>query len=146
MKKIVAALILFSVFSCKTTGLLKEKDDYVYIVQKSYGGNDTASHAIIDNNNDLIKSIENLNLTEIQDKSLINNIDFEKNVVLIAHMGQKNTGGYAIGIGSITAEKEDVLRVKLKETKPEKGSNVTMALTYPFFIAVIPKAETIIIE
>lgn len=145
MKKIVAALILFSVFSCKTTGLLREKDDYVYIVQKSYGGNDTASHAIIDNNNDLIKSIENLNLTEIQDKSLIN-IDFENNVVLIAHMGQKNTGGYAIGIGSITAEKDDVLRVKLKETKPEKGSNVTMALTHPFFIAAIPKAETIIIE
>lgn len=143
MKPVIFALIFFSVFSCKTSGL-NEEIEYSYIVKKDYGGSETKSHTIIDNYTDLLKSVETINLTEEETDALVN-IDFKNNKVLIAHIGQKNTGGYSISIDKMYNE-NGVLHIKLLETKPEKGGMVTMALTNPFFIAIIPKLSSIVVE
>ncbi|MCS7186445.1 MAG: alkaline phosphatase family protein [Armatimonadetes bacterium] len=76
-------------------------------------------------------------------KILIPNIptvDFNKNMVVAAFMGQKPTSGYAIQITEVTHSNGEIV-VKLKETKPPKGAIVLQVLTQPFHIVVVSKVE-----
>ena len=72
-------------------------------------------------------------------------VNFKENDIIILYQGQKNTGGYSIDVVSIHWEK-DILWVKKNETIPEAGKPVTMAITNPYCITIIPKAKSIIIE
>ena len=58
--------------------------------------------------------------------------------------GKQNTGGYAIELQSIRWENQ-VLMIQKKEIFPEDGKQVTMAITSPYCISVIPKAKKIIL-
>lgn len=67
-------------------------------------------------------------------------VDFEKEMVLAVFMGERRTGGYEIGISKVEASKKG-LEVYVKEISPPEGSDVTMAITAPYFIAVVPKVK-----
>ena len=67
-------------------------------------------------------------------------VDLQKEMVLYAAMGQRNTGGYSIAIDDVR-ELADRLVVYVKETVPGPRDMVTMALTSPICYAVIPKTE-----
>jgi len=142
MKKILFLVTFISLVSCNTTKQFIEGDDFTYVVKNDPGGNEKASVAIIDNYNDLINEVDKLNVSDQVSEALLN-IDLEQNNVLILHLGHRNTGGYGIEIDKMY-EKKDVLYIKIKETKPGKGDMVTMALTNPFTIVLIPKKEVVI--
>ncbi|MFD0862410.1 protease complex subunit PrcB family protein [Sungkyunkwania multivorans] len=61
------------------------------------------------------------------------NIDFDKEMVVILCMGQKNTGGYSIDIDSVE-ELEGTRRIWVRENGPGPNDMATMALTEPFCI------------
>ncbi len=67
-------------------------------------------------------------------------VDFGKNMVLAAFMGEKRTGGYAIQITKVVARNGEVV-VFIKETTPPPDAIVTQTLTQPFHIVVVPKAK-----
>ncbi|CAM3909914.1 protease complex subunit PrcB family protein [Flavobacterium cucumis] len=143
MNKIIPffAVILFS---CNPTKDVVNDDSYRIIYERSYGGQDKKGHVHIKDNESYIQLIESLKIDESELNQLAV-VDFKKNDVIVLFQGQQATGGFAISIDSIKMD-DGVLKIKSKEKTPEKGAMVTMALTSPYCIALIPKVQTIIIE
>ena len=67
-------------------------------------------------------------------------VDFSKETVLIATLGMRSTGGYAVEFADVKTEGEMVV-AKLKTKSPGPDDMVTMALTAPYAIIAIPKHE-----
>ena len=131
-------------FSCNSSKELVN-NSFIIIHESSYGGQDTKGHLHIKDNETYIQLIESLKIDESQYNELAN-VNFKTNDVIVLFQGQKNTGGYSITIDSIQVLETSILRIKLKEKTPEKGANVTMALTSPYCIALIPKTKQVLIE
>ena len=91
-----------------------------------------------------IKLIEFLKIDESEYNKLVS-VNFNTNDVVVVYQGQKNTGGYSIDVAEIHWENE-LLMVKTIEAIPEAGKPVTMAITNPYCITIIPKAKSLIIE
>lgn len=76
----------------------------------------------------------------VEPKPAVPAVDFEKHVVVAVFMGRKSSGGYAVKIVSIKKGKDKV-RVTVKESNPPEGAMVTMALTSPYHVVVVPKSD-----
>ncbi|OQY28732.1 MAG: hypothetical protein B6244_06115 [Candidatus Cloacimonetes bacterium 4572_55] len=66
-------------------------------------------------------------------------VDFEQDMLLVAFLGQRNTGGHNIRIVRALDTKESRYAL-IKETKPQ-GGMVTMALTQPYHIVIVPRTD-----
>lgn len=70
-------------------------------------------------------------------------VDFSRETVVIAALGERNTTGYSIRIVGIALQK-DVLNVYLRESSPSGNGPVGMAITYPTHAIVLEKlSETL---
>jgi len=136
MKKIIAFFSVVVLFSCSSTKSPKSISHQV-LTDSGYMGKKTESYEVIDNHNDLNKVY-----ALIKDE-LVPNVDFAKSRVVVLFMGEKNTGGYAIGIESVRQEKGKVI-VKVKKSYPE--GLATMAFTQPYMIAKIDTTKKIEFE
>ena len=135
MKKLVTLFSVVVLFSCSST---KSKSvSYQVLTDSAYKGKQTESYEIIDNHEDLKK------LYKTVKDDLVPNVDFAKSRVVALFMGEKNTGGYAIGIESIRKEKGKVI-IKVKKSYPD--GMVTMALSQPYVIAKINTTKKIEFE
>jgi hypothetical protein len=67
-------------------------------------------------------------------------IDFTKEMVILATMGRKNTGGYSIEITKAEVS-GDQLKVYVTRKTPRPGGMSLQALTAPFHMAAVPKTE-----
>jgi hypothetical protein len=65
-------------------------------------------------------------------------IDFTKEIILVAGMGTKNTGGFSIECSSIKRE-GNVLTATFQTRSPAPDAMVTMALTAPCIIIAVPQ-------
>lgn len=65
-------------------------------------------------------------------------VDFVREAVVAAYMGEQRTGGYSVEITRVTLDGK-TLRVRINETSPGPGAVVTQALTQPFHLAAIPR-------
>src|SRR6266853_500439 len=64
-------------------------------------------------------------------------VDFSKEMVVVATMGTKRTGGYAIEIVGVEA-KDKTLKISVKKSSPPPDAMTIQALTAPFhFVAVL---------
>jgi hypothetical protein len=143
MIKALSLLFLFFT-SCIAPKVNLLPPTFSTIYKNSNGGNDKPGYLHIRSNEDYIKLIESLKIDESEFNTLVT-INFKENDIIILYQGQKNTGGYSIDVASIHWEK-DILFIKKNESFPEAGKPVTMALTNPYCITIIPKAKNIIIE
>jgi len=136
MKTLVALLSVLILFSCNSAKTSKTVS-YQVLSYSAYKGKKKESFEVIDNHDDL-KKIYNL----VEDE-LVPNVDFAKSRVVVLFMGEKNTGGYAIGIEEVRTEGNKVI-VKVKKNYPD--GNVTMAFTQPYMIAKINTTKKIEFE
>lgn len=67
-------------------------------------------------------------------------VDFEGQMVLIATLGARRTGGYAIEIVSATLE-DDALVVRVRETGPAPGAMLPQVLTAPYHAVRVARTE-----
>ncbi len=67
-------------------------------------------------------------------------IDFNAHMIIAVFMGQRSSGGYAVTIDSVT-EKENHVEVRYTTRSPGPGDMVTMALTSPYHIVVVPAGK-----
>lgn len=140
MKKYSIIGLFIILFSCSSQK--QEKDlSFETIYTSYYGGNEEYGYQIIDNGKDYKNEISRLGIEEIKEKP----IDFKKNNILFLHLGLKNTGGYTINVEKIELLDKDLI-IHQKIDSPIKGGNVTMALTNPYCIVKIPKAEKYIVK
>jgi hypothetical protein len=64
-------------------------------------------------------------------------IDFERNMVIVAALGKRSTGGYAVAIRDVDATSGRVI-VSVDVTTPGERCMVTMAESSPFDLVVVP--------
>lgn len=76
-------------------------------------------------------------------KQLNHEINPETEILLIAAMGRRNTGGYGITINSVR-ELPDRLTAYITENSPGPNDMVTMAITSPIAYAVIARSEKMV--
>ena len=67
-------------------------------------------------------------------------VDFQRELVIAAAMGQKRTGGYAIRIERAETNATQ-LRILIMEQLPDPERMVTQALTAPFHFAAFPRSD-----
>ncbi|MEM9380207.1 MAG: protease complex subunit PrcB family protein [Planctomycetota bacterium] len=73
-------------------------------------------------------------------------VDLETSMVVAVFMGTRPSGGYGIEIAGVAARTAtpdapaEVL-VRVRETRPGEGDAVTMAMTAPFHLVVVERAE-----
>ena len=67
-------------------------------------------------------------------------VDFGEEMVVLVAMGERTSGGYAIGITNV-AEDPDGRYVEVLEVSPGTGCAVTLALTQPADAVVLPAAR-----
>lgn len=65
-------------------------------------------------------------------------LDFAGQSVVVASLGEKNTGGYSVEVTGVELV-NGKLKVTVHESKPGPGAMVTQALTQPYHIVRIPK-------
>lgn len=140
MTKFLPILMVF-VLSCTSPKASFMNDSFTTIYKKQNGSTEKSGFLHLTNNEDYIQYIETLNLDETEFTKLTI-VNFKENDVVVLNQGRKNTGGYGIDVASISWENETLLIKKL-ETFPKKGEPVTMALTAPYCITLIPKAKNI---
>ena len=116
----------------------KQNASFEIIHSSSYGGKDTFDYLVAENAIDLNEELARLGLTSQLPE--IHKINFDEKAVLFLYLGQKNTGGYSITVDKVEKIKEEIV-IYSKQIGPKSGENVTMALTNPFCIAIIPKAK-----
>ena len=78
---------------------------------------------------------------EVQDmRRLAPPVEFERQMVLLAALGERRTGGYAVEI--VRAEVvEGTLVVHVRETSPVPGARTTMALTAPLHAVMVARND-----
>ncbi len=67
-------------------------------------------------------------------------VDFSKYSILAVFMGEKNNGGYSTEITRVLQNGKNV-EVYVQETSPKPGDRNGQALTQPYHIVKIPKAD-----
>lgn len=140
MNKIVPFVVIL-LLSCTTPKPVVLNTSFSTIYKNSNGGAENAGYLHITNNEDYIKFIETLKIDESEFNKLVT-INFKENDVVVLNQGQKASGGYAIDVAQINWENETLLIKKL-ETFPTKDEMVTMVLTSPYCITIIPKTKSI---
>ena len=64
-------------------------------------------------------------------------VDFASNAVVVAAMGSRPTGGYAIEIDDVRMMGEDA-SISVNEQSPGNGCGVTAAFTFPLAVVLVP--------
>lgn len=121
-----------------TESELKKNTDFEEIFSSAYGGKDVFSYMVFENYNDLNEEMQRLNI--LNQLPEIQNFNFDNKAILFLHMGQKNSGGYAISIDKIERISDEIV-IYHNRISPKKGENVTMALSNPYSVFIIPRAK-----
>ncbi|AXG74779.1 protease complex subunit PrcB family protein [Flavobacterium arcticum] len=145
MKKIITlSLLVIMAVSCKSkkAATVDGGENFTILKESAYGGREIDSHEFITNNKDYTALTTELGIKDAQ------KVDFDKNNVVAVFMGQKRSGGYSITIEKVVpvAGTGDTATILVKTTKPKAGEVITMALTAPYCLAVIPKTEKIDVQ
>ncbi|MDE0348346.1 MAG: protease complex subunit PrcB family protein [Gammaproteobacteria bacterium] len=72
-------------------------------------------------------------------------VDFEAHVVLLAFLGARSTGGHRTGFGILAVE-GGVARVPVVEQSPPAGALLTQAMTTPYAMATLARANLHTVE
>ncbi|KAF2519250.1 protease complex subunit PrcB family protein [Flavobacterium salilacus subsp. salilacus] len=140
MKKIIAlSLLIVLTVGCKCKKSAAENGDFTILKENGYGGKDTESHQLVNNQSEFEALCNELTIEEVPE------VDFSKNSVVAVFMGQKRSGGYSITIKKVEID-GNTANILVKNTVPEPGAMVTMALTAPYCMAVIPKTEKVTVK
>ena len=78
-------------------------------------------------------------------KNKISALDVQKSNFVILNMGEKNSGGYAVGVESVVETDKNII-INVKESSPEPGAMATQVITYPFCVVKINSKKDIIIK
>ena len=81
-----------------------------------------------------------LRVASVEPRAAAPNVDFGKFTMLVAALGTRPTGGYAVHIGQVLDD-GTAIHVSVLETRPGRNCVVTTALTYPIDIALIPRTD-----
>lgn len=71
-------------------------------------------------------------------------VDLDNSTIVFLNLGERRTGGYAVGIEQIL-ERRGAVEVVIRVDAPAEGAMVTQALTSPYYIASLPVTDTAVV-
>ena len=140
MKNFTVILAILILTSCASNKKNQVKPLFEILMENSNGGSKIEFYEILTEANEFLVLLNDPEL-----KGLVKAKDIESANYLILNLGEKNTGGYAIGVESATENANNIV-VKIKKTSPLAGDNVTYAFTNPFTVVKINSKKPIIFE
>ncbi|WP_264554175.1 protease complex subunit PrcB family protein [Flavobacterium sp. N2038] len=140
MKKVISILIVFVLVSCGAKKTASSTALYEVLTEQTDGGGNIKFFEILTEPNE-IKMLENDPL--LADKMKQDNISNSNYVIL--NMGEKNTGGYSIGIEKVEETDQNII-ITVKENNPAADAMVTQVITYPYTVVRIHSKKEIIIK
>ncbi|KIO52090.1 protease complex subunit PrcB family protein [Flavobacterium hibernum] len=141
MKKVLSVLVIFVLVSCgaKKTSEAKTALYEVLTVQTDGGGNIKFFEILTEPNE--IKMLENDPL--LTDK--MKQADISNSNYVILNMGEKNTGGYSIGVDKVEETDKNII-ITVKENAPATDVMVMQVITYPYTVVKIHSKKEIIFK
>lgn len=140
MKKVISVLAVFVLISC---GAKKTSDSsalYEVLTTQNDGGGNIKFYEILTEPNE-IKMLENDPLlAEKMKQADINNSNY-----VILNMGEKNTGGYSIGVEKVEETDKNII-ITVKENSPAPDAMTMQVITYPYTVVKIHSKKEIIIK
>lgn len=127
---------IFLIFGCNKN-TLPSNALYEVLYTNEYGGTAYEFYEIFTEEKEF-----NLLLNDSDLKKKIKPNDIKTANFIILNMGQKNSGGYSIGIKKMVNTK-DALQVYIDKRNPKPSEAVTMALTNPIAIVKINSKKKI---
>ena len=142
MKKVISVLVILVLVSC---GVKKNSDGtskilYEVLTEQSDGGGNIKFFEILTEPNE-IKMLEN----DPHLKAKMKQDDISNSNYVILNMGEKNTGGYSIGV-EIVEETDKNIIITVKENNPAADAMVTQAITYPYTVIKVHSKKEIIVK
>ncbi|WP_276381800.1 protease complex subunit PrcB family protein [Flavobacterium sp. H4147] len=140
MKKIISVLIVFVLISCgakKTTGSTAL---YEVLTEQSNGGGNIKFFEILTEPNE-IKMLQNDPLLAHKMKDA----DIANSNYVILNMGEKNTGGYSIGVEKVEETDKNII-ITVKENNPSPDAMVIQVISYPYTVVKVHSKKEIIIK
>jgi len=141
MKKIAFALLTVFLVSCSSSKKPAESNSlFEVLTQQPDGGASIRFFEILSESKE-IAMLQN-------DEKLKNKIhpnDIQTSNFVVLNMGEKETGGYKIGVESVVETDKNII-ITVKETIPETNAMVTQVMTYPYCIVKINSKKEIIIK
>jgi hypothetical protein len=142
MKKVMLVVVVFVLVSCgakKTADSGSEKLYEVLTVQSDGGGNIKFFEILTEPNE--IKMLEN-------DPLLVGKIkqgDVSHANYIILNMGEKNTGGYSIGVEKVEETDKNII-LTVKEHGPAPDAMVVQVISYPYTVVKINSKKEIVVK
>lgn len=142
MKKVISVLLVFVLISCgaKKTSDSGSKVLYEVLTEQSDGGGNIKFFEILTEPNE-IKMLENDPLLA----SKMKHDDIGNSNYVILNMGEKNTGGYSIGVEKVEETDKNII-ITVKEINPAPDAMVMQVITYPYTVVKIHSKKEIIIK
>lgn len=142
MKKVILGLMVFALVSCgaKKTSDSGSKALYEILTEQSDGGGNIKFFEILTEPNE-IKMLDNDPLLA----SKMKHDDIGTSNYIILNMGEKNTGGYSIGVEKVEETDKNII-ITVKEHNPAPDAMVMQVITYPYTVVKIHSKKAIIIK
>jgi len=140
MKKVICVLTVFILISCGSTKTSDPKALYEVLTEQSDGGGNIKFFEILTEPNE-IKMLENDPL--LKDKMKQDDINNSNYVIL--NMGEKNTGGYSIGVEKVEETDKNII-ITVKEKSPAPDAMTMQVITYPYTVVKVRSKKEIIIK
>lgn len=141
MKKVLVLFVSVFVISCGTTKSVdKNSALYEVLTQRSDGGGNIRFFEILSEPNEIKMLLNDESL-----KGKIHGDDINKTNYIVLNMGEKNTGGYSIGVEKVEETDKNII-ITVKETAPAPDSMVMQVITYPYAVVKINSKKEIIIK
>lgn len=140
MKKVISVVAVFVLISCGVKKTSDSKALYEVLTTQSDGGGNIKFYEILTEPNE-IKMLENDPL--LADKMKQDDISNSNYVIL--NMGEKNTGGYSIGVEKVEETDKNII-ITVKENSPAPDAMTMQVITYPYTVVKIHSKKEIIIK
>jgi hypothetical protein len=142
MKKISLSVLILMLVACGTSAPINSEKEALYqvLTHETDGGANIRFFEILTEPNE-IRMLQN----DSKLKNRITPTDVQKSNFVILNMGEKNTGGYTIGIERVVETDKNII-ISVKESSPQPDSMVTQGFTYPFCVVKINSKKEIIIK
>lgn len=140
MKKVISVLTVFVLISC---GAKKTSDStllYEILTEQSDGGGNIRFFEILSEPDEIVML---QNDPHIKDK--VKQEDITNSNYVILNMGQKNTGGYSIGVEKVEETDKNII-ITVKERNPAPDSMQMQVITYPYTVVKIRSKKEIVIK
>lgn len=140
MKKVISVLIVFVLISCGAKKTSDSTELYEILTEQSDGGGNIRFFEILSEPNEIVML---QNDPHIKDK--IKQGDIANSNFVILNMGQKNTGGYSIGVEKVEETDKNII-ITVKENNPAPDAMLMQVITYPYTVVKIRSKKEIIVK